>query len=219
MQQGRPGDAKQEVEQFLAQCLLTKNQGEVEIAQFAAERSQNPQVKQFAQMLIQDHRAAVQRLQGLTGAQASTQPDGNIRPAGFTGQEGRQQTAQPGAVQAGGSTRPSAGGGDAALRELATIERQVAERSQQALREKLQSKQGAEFDQCFVGSQVFGHMQMLATLEVVQQQASGQLRQLAQESHPKVKHHLEQAEQLAEQLTSGANRSTGGQQPQSTQRQ
>jgi predicted outer membrane protein len=229
-------NASQEVESFLAQCLLIKNQNEVELAQFAAQRSQNPQVKQFAQMLIEDHQTAIQRLQNYSG---TSQQDRNIRPAGYTGQEGGRQSSasnQPrfsqnsGTNEAGDRSRnePSSAtgqsgtrmsGDDSTLRELANIQRQVAERSQQALREKLQSKQGAEFDQCFVGSQIFGHMHMLSELEVVQQQASGQLRQFAQESQPKVKQHLDQAERLAEQLMESSTRQAGAQQPgQGTQR-
>jgi predicted outer membrane protein len=101
--------------------------------------------------------------------------------------------------------------GNPALQELAAIERQIAERCQQALQEKLQSKQGAEFDHCFVGSQVMGHMQMLAQLEVIQQQTSGPLKQIAQDSQPKIKQHLEQAEKLAEQLMSDSQRQGGTQ--------
>jgi predicted outer membrane protein len=195
---------------------LIKNQNEVELAQFAAQRSQNPQVKQFAQMLIEDHQTAIQRLQRVAG---NPQQDRSIRPAGFTGQEGGQQSSASNQPQAGGAARSTMSSDNSALRELATIDRQVAERSQQALREKLQEKQGAEFDQCFVGSQIFGHMHMIAQLEVVQQQSSGQLRQFAQEAQPKVKQHLEQAEKLAEQLMASSTRQAGAQQPgQGTQR-
>lgn len=191
--QQRPGDANQEVEQFLANCLLIKNQGEVEIAKFAEQRSQNPQVKQFAKTLIEDHQAAIQRIQRIAGAQASAQgQDRSIQQTGYT------------PPQSGGANQ--AGGQNAALQQLAAIERQIAERCQQNLREKLQSKQGAEFDHCFVGSQIMGHMQMLAELEVIQSQTSGPLRQIAQESQPKVQHHLQTAEQLAEQLMASSTR-------------
>jgi predicted outer membrane protein len=222
--QRQANDVSQQVERFLAQCLITKNQGEVEFAQFAAQRAQNPQVKQYAERLVEDHKAIIQKLQSRTGAQVGIQQDSSIRSAGYSAQEvgkssanssqpasARDRAERTTATEQSDSRRPvgmtrTAENQSPELQELATIERQMAERAQQAFREKLQAKQGAEFDQCFVGSQVVCHMTMLASLEVIQQQASGQLQQIAQESHPKVKQHLDQAEQLAEQLMSGQNR-------------
>ena len=47
-----------------------KNKCEVEFAQLAQQQSQNPQVKEFAQMLEQDHQKIVQQLEPLAGGQA-----------------------------------------------------------------------------------------------------------------------------------------------------
>ena len=64
--------ANQEVEQFLASCLLAKNQSEVELSQFAHEQAENPEVKQFALKMVQDHQKIIQQLQQFAGNQSGT---------------------------------------------------------------------------------------------------------------------------------------------------
>jgi len=252
MNQGMPQQTtmrgeNSEVDQYFAACLTNKNQGEVEIGKFAAERAQNQQVKQFAQMMVSDHQAMLPKLQQLTGTQFNTERQGGIQrtsfegqpnqpggdqqsplgtagqqPAGasgVTGQPGRQPTGTPqfgepgGSQQAGqpgmpgqpGQSPTQSGianrmGGEQAIHQLIAIDRQIAENCTRNLREKLQEKQGAEFDMCYIGSQVAAHAEMLSALEVLKNQTSGQLKQLVQEAEPKVKQHLEQAEKIAEQL-------------------
>src|SRR5262249_26367643 len=51
------------MDEFIATCLLIGNQEEVALAQEALGRAQNQNVKQFAQMLINDHQQAIQKLQ------------------------------------------------------------------------------------------------------------------------------------------------------------
>jgi predicted outer membrane protein len=212
LQSGR--NLNPEVEQYIVQCLLEKNQGEVEISQFAQQRSQNPEVKQFAQQLIQDHQQNVQKLQRLTGAQAGAGRTQGVQPAGF---EAQANTSQPGIPQQpGGAVRAydnsnRAGAPSSAIQQLTAIEKQIYEHCQQALQEKLQSKQGADFDHCYVGSQIAAHMQMLSALGVLENQTDGQLRQVIQESQPTVKQHLEHAEKLAEQLMNTSTRQAGAQ--------
>lgn len=51
------------LDQKIAVCLLLGNQEEVAMAQFAEQRSQNDQVKQFAQQMIQHHQQAISKIQ------------------------------------------------------------------------------------------------------------------------------------------------------------
>jgi putative membrane protein len=210
-----------EVEKYVAECLLEKNECEVEISQFALQRSQNPEVKQFAQMLISDHQAAIQKLQRLTNTPAGTNRSQGVQQTSYEGQistsqqpTGQQVTGQ----QPTGTTtvraqtdRMRAGDGGGEIQQLAALEKRIGERAKQSLREKLEAKQGAEFDQCFVGSQIASHMHMLAGLEVLAESNAGELSQYAQESQPKVKSHLEAAEKLAEQLQNAAVRQSSNQ--------
>jgi predicted outer membrane protein len=214
------------VEGYLVNCLLKHNKGEIEISQFAAEQAEDPQVKEFAQQVIKDHEAVVQKLQQLRGAgsldaSARTAADrAAIDSTPTPGSPGTDNTtlgatgtrdATP-ANERGNIARPGTQG-NAALIQLASIEEKIADRCQQALKEELQSKSGAEFDQCYVGSQIAGHMHMLAALEVLSEEGPGQLKQAADDAKPIVQKHLEHAKQLANDMKSDARGSAQAQRP------
>lgn len=201
-----------EVDQFFASCLLAKNQAEIEISKLALERAQNPQVKQFAQQMIAEHQQLIPKLQQIAGVQFSADRSRGVQPANYEaapGQPGQvapptqpTQPPTPGII----GRAPAQGG---AVSQLIAIEQRIAEQSTKKLREKLEQKQGAEFDHCYLGSQIACHMQMSAALDVLKEQAPGQVRQIAQEAEPKVKQHLAMAEQLAEQLMEASTRQAG----------
>jgi predicted outer membrane protein len=212
--QGVAGAHSQEVENYLANCLLMKNQAEIEFAEFAQQQAQNQEVKQFAQKLIQDHGQLVQKLQPLAGMTAanrqsstSTRVDNRQIDAQRDASDTTRLPGSPGAArndQANQSltatTQTYQQGQGGALHQLAQIEKQIGERCKQAFKEELQSKNGAEFDKCYVGAMIGSHMQSLAALEVIGQQTQGQLAEVAQQAQPIVQQHLDHAKQLAKQL-------------------
>ena len=194
--------ASQEIEHYLANCLLIKNKAEVELSQFAQQQAQNPEVKEFAQMLVKDHQQAIQKLQALAGAQgagrAAQRPGANgqidaqaTTPATERPRQALNQDADPSLT----STRP--GGQNNALNQLLELDRQITQRNQEMIREELQAKSGPEFDMCFVGAQIGSHTHMLAALDVIGQRAQGELRQFVQEAQPVVQRHLDHAKQIA----------------------
>ena len=69
--QVRIGRENQEVEQYLIGCLLAKNASEVELSQFAEKQAASPEVKEFAQLMIQDHQKMIQQLEQLAGTQGN----------------------------------------------------------------------------------------------------------------------------------------------------
>jgi putative membrane protein len=182
----------QDVQKFLAGCLLSKNQAEVEIAEFAQQQAQSPEVKEFAQKIAQDHGKLVQQLQQV----AATQPGERAEAAPLRTETGQADTAR---------TTPANRADSAAVDQLLAIERQITERCTQMAREELQQKQGVEFDKCYIGSQIGGHMHMLAALEVIQQQGPEQLKQIAQQAQPNVQKHLDHAKQIMKQLEGDAS--------------
>jgi len=95
--------------------------------------------------------------------------------------------------------------GDAQLKQVAQIEEKINDRCNQALREELQQKSGTEFDECYLGAQIAGHMHMLAALEVLPDESQGQLKQIAEDAKPTVQKHLDQAKDLMKQLKSSEN--------------
>jgi predicted outer membrane protein len=206
----------QEVDQFLAACLLEKNKCEIEFAKLAQQQSQNPQIKEFAQMLEQDHQKIVQQLEPLAGSQASqtsTRVESQTRVSATGQNEAQRQAADstrlPGSSatdQATRQTHTAAYGSQemsGPIGQLAQIEKQIGQRKKQAMLDELQQKSGAEFDKCYVGSQVGAHMEAVATLEVLSQQ-QGELAQAAQQALPTVQQHLDHAKQLAKQLEGGS---------------
>ena len=205
--QSTAGNQSQEVERFLANCLLAKNQAEIEIGELAQQQAQTPEVKEFAQKMVQDHRQLVRQLQPVAGNQAAG--SGGASPSlDATGQDDASRTT------ATARTADS----NSAVNQLIEIERQITERHKEALRDELQQKQGVEFDKCFVGGQIAGHMHMLAALDVLQQQGPEQLQQIAAQAQPKVQEHLDHAKQLMKQLEGGAATNSQAERPSRTQR-
>jgi len=213
------------VEGYLVNCLLKKNKGEIEIGQFAAEQAQDPQVKDFAQQVVKDHQNVVEKLQQLAGAgslenSARTSADRSaLDSTPAPGSSGTDNTTL-GADTRNAAPRNESGNvarpgmqGNAALSQLASIEEKIADHCQQSLKEELQSKSGADFDQCYVGSQIAAHMQMLAALEVLSQDGPGQIKQAAEEAKPIVQQHLDHAKQLANDMKSNTRGPAQAQRP------
>ncbi len=207
---------KSEVEKYFANCLLKNNQAEIEIAQFAAQQSQNPKVKQYAEELVKDHQKFVQKLQpiatgnsgehvaGTTSLDATATTDPNRLKTDTTRTPGSSGTNSAESLTA---THNAANGNDA-LVQVAQIEEKINDRCYQALREELQQKSGADFDAAFLGSQIGGHMHMLAALEVIPQENLGQLKQIAEEAKPTVQKHLDKAKELMKERKSGSLQQT-----------
>src|SRR2546423_10194592 len=55
------GGPSQAIDHYLANCLLGKNQSEVQLSELAKEKSENAEVKQFAQKMIDDHRKLIEQ--------------------------------------------------------------------------------------------------------------------------------------------------------------
>jgi predicted outer membrane protein len=214
------GNNAQRVERYLAECLLAKNQGEIELAEIAQQKSENPEVKQFAEMLVQDHGQLVQKLQPIAGKQTAARAEGRGEPGRDRNATDAPRLDERVATDQDRSANPAdtAGAGGGPLMQLAAIEKKIHERCLQALKEELQQKSGAEFDECFVGAQIGGHMQAVAALEVLGQETQGQLQQLAQEAQPKVQQHLDHAKQLAKQLKASTPQVGQADRPARTQR-
>jgi putative membrane protein len=80
------------------------------------------------------------------------------------------------------------------------IEEQINERCLAMLQAELESKSGMEFDTCYLASQVAAHMRLLAALDVLANQTSGQLQQIAKGAQPTVQRHYDEALQLMKQF-------------------
>ena len=269
------------VDHYLIKVLVKANQDEIEMGKLAEQRSSNPEVKQLATQMVQDHTRFLNTLESLKrtahpGANGQAGNPPMQRGAAFRGAvpegadqqqpQAQQQTqtqqqtqqltpqeqrvqqlrdqiqqrtpqAQPGTTvnnkpaqnganntaahnpganntaanntgannQAANKTRANnetmaghqarhehmAGMGEhGTAGQFAKIMEEVDRNLQQSMVRELSSKQGAQFDRCFLTGQVFGHMWVVEAMKVFERDASPQLKPLLQEGLQTSEQHL-----------------------------
>ncbi len=179
------------VKEAIIQKLRKANEAEIELANLATQKADNEEVKQFAQMLVQDHQACNQKLQQKTGQDQPGQ-----RPA-IQAQANQNRAGQN---QIAGQT-PSSGSQSATVpKELVQIAEQACENSLKMTKDMLSNYDGQDFDMAFLGQQCVAHTMMLAELKAIESAGPQELQPLAQEISQKVQQHLEKAKQLAKKL-------------------
>lgn len=201
---------------FFAACLILENQNEIDAARLAAQRSKNPEVKKFAEMMIADHESFIKQLEQTAGQPAPQRssrdgaapdarnparnnPDANVTTnkaderrdavpaAGAPGQKPRTDTAVPGHATAA----------------LLQIKKEIADECLASVRRELDGKQGHEFDACYVGMQMAAHMKMVDELKVLQKYGSPQLNSTMKKGHQTAQMHLDHARKIMKILDDG----------------
>jgi predicted outer membrane protein len=197
---GQAGQAGQ-LDQGIAACLYLTNQEEVAIAQFAEGRAEHAEVKKFVEMILKDHRDALQKLQRVSPQLASMNLQLTGAASGQAGAAGAQAGA-PGTTPAttGQVVRPAGQAGGDLATSMVALQRRVAEECLSLTQKELSEKEGAEFDRCFIGQQLGAHLAALAKLRGSREFASPQLQQFIDEATTVVEHHIEQAKQIAKKL-------------------
>jgi predicted outer membrane protein len=203
---GQPGAAAQ-VDEAIASCLALGNQEEIAVAQFAKDHAKSNEVKQFIEMVIKDHREALQKLQAIApqvatltlqgenaGAEPQRQPGATGQPVGAApaGQAGR---ALPGALPG----QPAGAVGDVKSQMLA-LQRRVTEECLQLTKKELGEHEGAMFDRCYIGQQMGAHIAMLAKLKGSEEFATGPLRQFINDATQTTERHLAKAKEIGKSL-------------------
>ncbi len=64
---GRSPQMRHDVSHYITDCLVNGSQAEITLARVAQERATDPEVKRFAQKMIQDHTAFLEKLQAAHG--------------------------------------------------------------------------------------------------------------------------------------------------------
>ncbi len=238
-----------DVDHYLIKVLVKANKDEIEMGRLAEQRSSNPDVKQLANQMVQDHTRFSNSLESLNrsgqpaaGRQAGTQPMQRgtafrgIVPEGADQQQPQQQqqrtiinnnnnpaqnatranTGNPAADntaannaaannqtlsgQPGQHERMAGMGGHGTAGQFAKIMEEVDRNLQQSMVRELSSKQGAQFDRCYLTGQLFGHMWVVDALKVFEQNASPQLKPLLQEGLQTSEQHLTHIKSLLAKL-------------------
>ncbi len=227
-----------DIDHYLIKVLVQANKDEIEMGNLAQQRSNNPEVKQLATQLVQDHTRFLNTLESLkrtgheAGQQVGNQPI-QQRGTGFRGttpngieQQQQTQQQQPALTpdqlrnqrlsdqqqnqvqaQPGQNNQTMAGrrahqehmgnmGEHGTAGHFAKIMEEVDRNLQQSMVRELSSKQGAQFDRCFLTGQLFGHMWVVDALKVFEQNASPQLRPILQEGLQTSEQHLNHLKSL-----------------------
>jgi putative membrane protein len=127
---------------MVAGFLTTVNQGEIEAGQLAQTKATNAQVRQYAQMMVTDHRRANAMVDSAGGTTGTTAGTGT--PAGTAG------------------TRDSAAGPNPAGGQPAADAHRMHQQAMQTLQS---TPKGRTFDSTYIALMVTGHQDVLTRLE------------------------------------------------------
>ena len=151
-------------DRVIADCLAISNEEEIALANLAAAKSQNPQVKQFAETLVKDHNQYLAQLEKHGAQRVAFSLDREGRRADTAND---QKPREPGAADPSTThERRTAFTADGHLNFI-NVKRQMAEKCIENAHQAWSQKKGNEADMCFVGSQAVQHQQMLDALEVL----------------------------------------------------
>jgi predicted outer membrane protein len=216
----RPGAARtatasagDNLDQKIAVCLLLGNQEEVALAQFAQQRSQNEQVRKFAQQMIEHHQQAISKIEQAAPEAASL----NLQLRGGTEGEAAASTnasgVRPASAEEPVATTASAANTGSDQRGV-QLAQSVKQECLNLTQQELAQKQGAEFDKAYIGQQIGAHIGMLAELRGSKNFATDQLQQVITEGEQMTQKHLAEAKQIMSQLKD----QQGSQPPQTSRR-
>ena len=158
------------IEQALVMKLTKANQGEIELAQLAQQKTDNEEVRQLAQMLIDDHQTLNQDLKKI-----------EMKSNASTSTTKSSSTAM-------------------VPHELCQIAEQACQNTSTMMKEMLDKHEGQDFNMAFLGQQCIAHVMMLGELKAIETHGPTELRQFANQAATKVENHLEKAKQLAKKL-------------------
>jgi len=208
-QQPRAGQQTLTVKEVLVRKLMKANEAEIELATMAQQKTDNQQVKQLTQTIIQDHKALNQQLQQQLNRSAPGQNKSGVGQS--QGDRGRDQVSdaterqqtQPG-QRNDNNRQPQLrrGQSESAVvpQELVSIGEQACENSLKMTKEMLNNYQGQDFNMGFLGQQIVAHTMALAELKAIESSGPRELQQIASEAASTIEKHLEKAKQLAKKL-------------------
>ena len=204
------------MQQHYASCVLLGNQKEVVMAKFAYDKVQNPEVKQFAQMLEKDHTQMVAQLQKLVPGAIDTErltersdalrtmhrtgkvvvPEGITEKTEMTpaNEPQGQKVAEPQGQKSVETQYPS--------RFYTNLKQQYVEYNIALTQNELLKLEKNEFDKAYIGQQIYAHTAMLAELKTIKPYATGELKKIVESEEIDIQAHLDQAVKIWKNLES-----------------
>ncbi|MFO1019452.1 MAG: DUF4142 domain-containing protein [Planctomycetales bacterium] len=230
------------LDECLATMVIYGNQNEIRASQIAVEKATSPAVKQFAQQMVQQHQEFLTKLEpfGKTGqSSAHRRGDRKEQTAAYRFKNKGQQeneTANRDAEKRDSNAQDNKPekskiqqtGGTADVNpqdnnrqdnmfafhhKLGEIHQEMAQQCRQSMEKELNSKTGADFDNCYVGMQIAAHMHMLDSLTVFERHASPELKAVFEQGRQTTQTHLDHAKNLMQTLAKNTQNSPAGQNP------
>jgi predicted outer membrane protein len=180
-QDGQTGQASHS-DQEIAALVHGACRNEIEIAKLGQEKAQSQEVKQFAEKMVRDHSPGCEEMQKLAGSLVSSQHHQGGEAAGRQGQGQAQGQAQGGRL------------------DWLSIHQQIADQCLNSIKQELSKKSSHDFDECFMGQQIAGHMAVVDKLKVLRNHASSDLRQKLEKELQTAEGHLQMAQQIEHKL-------------------
>jgi hypothetical protein len=204
----------QKPDQIMASCVAIANQEELALVKMSQDKLQNEEVKKFAKTLIDEHQAFLTKLEKFA-PQAARQPldhksttrtdleKTSTNPNRVEQANATTTDNQPGVRQTVGTAGDKNQAGQSVdTMDLIQVEREIAQECLNAAKTELQSKQGIEADQCFLGYQIAKHAGMKAKLTVFERHASDDLAKVFAEGVDTMEKHKTEAEKLMKEIDS-----------------
>jgi len=209
---------------IIANLLAISNEEEVTVARGAESKLQSEEAKRFAQMMVKDHGQMLQQLQQhgaqpvrlsqhqtgsqqgagqQQGSQRENQQNQNAQNQNAQNQnaQSQQQTSQQ-RTAGDGQQQQAAGAGGQRPFHFLEVKREIAERCIASADKELNSKQGKERDECFIGMQIAKHQESIDAQKVLREYASPELQQVIDKGVQSAESHLQEAKHLIRQLAS-----------------
>jgi len=186
-------------QQFVYKAALG-GQKEIALSQLALEKSNNDEVKSFAQKMITDHSQVGKELSQIAQTKGLSVPPTNAFQLALN-------SAMPPNV--GGTAESPRGGEQRGADSITDKDKpfgmaQIPQADLNAAK-KLQDQSGSDFDKAYVAEMCKDHEQTISKFEQASRSATdAQLKQFASDTLSKLREHNQMAEQLAQ--TVGAKR-------------
>ena len=205
------------IDRMVANQLLEMSKGEVALANFALQHTQNDQVKQFAQQMIEDHTKLNNELAKFASPELSenAKGPGNAPGGAAPGSNQAGTPPQPGATAAQPGQNPNltgrnpadrgnetAGGGEKAAQLCEDIGQQIGS----GITKELSQYQGSDFDRAYTGQQFWGHVTFIGVAKGAEKHVSPDLQQVISQATSTAEKHLDHDRKLIRDLSASVAR-------------
>ncbi len=186
---------------YLAKWISVGQSSTVELSRFAESRATDPEVKRFATNMLADHQALMLKLAPFVKSMGRS---GAIE-AGAPSDLGRQPERRNGDQNPADRPQDDRSGRDAGSREGGDLDHaalfdELGRQCVLSSRKELETKQGAEFDRCYVGMMVMSHKIDNDALTVFQRHSTPEFRSVLADAQRKTEGHLSTAKDFMQRL-------------------